>query len=234
MAINTILWDVDGTLLDFDLAETNALRECMDRYHVAVSDTQLMVYKRINRELWEMLERGEITKTRLGPERFRKFLEYMEHTRIDCNRLNEEYQEALSYQSIPIEGAIEICNALQQKGIRQYIVTNGTAFVQRRKIRLSGLDAYMEEVFISEELGCVKPEKAFFEQCAARIADYDPAQTIIVGDSLTSDMRGGNNAGIRCCWYNPGQQENTTEVRIDYEIRELAQIPDCLADAVDI
>ena len=77
MAINTILWDVDGTLLDFDLAETNALRECMDRYHVAVSDTQLMVYKRINRELWEMLERGEITKTRLGPERFRKFLEYI-------------------------------------------------------------------------------------------------------------------------------------------------------------
>ena len=113
-------------------------------------------------------------------------------------------------------------------------MTNGTAFVQRRKIRLSGLDAYMDEVFISEELGCVKPEKAFFEQCAARIADYNPAQTMIVGDSLTSDMRGGNNARIRCCWYNPGQQENTTEVRIDHEIRELAQIPDCLADAVDI
>ena len=235
MTINTILWDVDGTLLDFELAEHNGLRECMGKHGISVTDEQIGVYKKINQELWEMLERGEITKPELGPERFRRFLVYMGYDvaqkNLDLVQINADYQEALSDQHTTNKGALEVCEALRQKGYRQYIVTNGTAFVQRRKNRLSGIDAFMEDMFISEELGSMKPEKAFFGKCAERIADYDSARTMIIGDSLTSDMRGGNHAGITCCWYNPKGAPNDTDVRIDYEIRELSEVLDCLAEA---
>lgn len=228
MKIDTILWDVDGTLLNFSMAEDISVRECLSRYHIEVSDAQMKIYKKINQEFWEMLERGEITRNKLGPERFRKFLNTLGKYDIDPAGLDYEYQEALSQKGILMEGALEICGLLSRKGLRQYVVTNGTAFVQYRKLRLSGLDQFMEDIFISEELGHVKPEKAFFELCAERISEYDSSRTMIVGDSLTSDMQGGNHAGIRCCWYNPERKPLTGNVRIDYEIRELSQVQECL------
>lgn len=224
MLIDTILWDVDGTLLDFDMAEMHGVRGCLQKYQVEVSDEEIAVYKKINQEFWEMLERGEITKAKLVTERFVKFLRYIGHEEIDVHVLNKDYQEALSYQTHLTDGALEILKTLQEREYRQYVVTNGTAFVQHRKLHLSGIDQYMTDLFISEELGVVKPQKQFFDLCASRIPNYNSEKTLIIGDSITSDMRGGNLAGIRCCWYNPLEKSNTTDVRIDCEIRELKEI----------
>lgn len=232
--IDTILWDVDGTLLDFYAGEGNALRVSMAEYGVSVTDEQTAVYRKINQSLWEKLELNAITKETLGPERFRQFLSYLDITHIDPSSLNQTYQEALSQEAVMITDADTVCAALQVMGIRQYVVTNGTAVVQRRRLEKSGLDRFMEAIFISEELGAVKPERRFFDLCSAQIPHYDPACTMIVGDSLTSDIRGGNQAGICCCWFNPFQKPTDPTLTIDYEIRTLRDVIDCLSHWQDI
>ncbi len=223
MRYDTVLWDIDNTLLDFGAAQSRGIRGCMARRGRDVSEEEIDLYDRINRKYWEMLERGEVSKRELEIGRFREFLEGIGAGYMDAAELNDEYEESLGDVAVLTDGAEEICRLFFTWGVRQYAVTNGTAFVQRRKIGRSGLDRYLAELFISEELGAVKPQKAFFERCAGRIPRYCPSRTLIIGDSLTSDMRGGRNAGIDCCWYNPGHAPRPEALPIRYEIARLGE-----------
>ena len=108
--------------------------------------------------------------------------------------------------------------------VKQYAVTNGTKVAQQRKLERSGLNRLLDGVFISEDLGIEKPGIGFFHRVWEQIGQFDPYEVMIVGDSLTSDIQGGNNAGILCCWFNPKGKENATKLRIDYEIKDLTQI----------
>lgn len=138
-----------------------------------------------------------------------------------AKKINDEYEETLAYEPVLMDGAAEICAALRAMGVRQYAVTNGAPFVQRNKIGLSGLGQYFDALFISEELGYVKPQKEFFMEAVRKIPDYDAGRTIIIGDSLTSDMRGGLHAGIDRCWYNPKHARCTADFPIQYKIAHL-------------
>lgn len=258
---DTVFWDIDNTLLDFLAAQDRGIRISLARYGRQADDAQLAAYNRINQKYWEMLERGEVTKTELEIGRFREFLTAIgaeniggmcaekadgdigracaekadgdigrvcaERTEEDFDRtakkINDEYEETLAYEPVLMDGAAEICAALRAMGVRQYAVTNGAPFVQRNKITLSGLDRYFEDLFISEELGYVKPNKEFFTEAIKRIPDYCAERTIIIGDSLTSDMRGGLYAGIDRCWYNPKHARCTADFPIQYEIAHLSQ-----------
>lgn len=223
MRYDTVLWDIDNTLLDFDAAQRRGIKESFMRYGRQADDAQVAVYHRINQKYWEMLERGEVTKKELELARFREFLTAIGAEEINVEEINEIYKEQLAYEPVLTEGAQEICAAFQKMGVRQYAVTNGEPFVQRNKIRLSGLDCYFAEMFISDELGVVKPKKEFFVKVTERIPHYCAAQTIIIGDSLTSDMRGGLNAGIDRCWYNPKHVPCTADFPIQYEIAHLRE-----------
>ena len=117
----------------------------------------------------------------------------------------------------------ELLKELKGK-IRQYAVTNGTKVAQDRKLKSSGLAELFDDIFISEEVGAEKPTLEFFEQVWKKIGRYENDEVMIVGDSLTSDMRGGNNAGIVCCWYNPQKLSKDMEIKIDYEIDNLQQV----------
>ncbi|MCM1105142.1 MAG: YjjG family noncanonical pyrimidine nucleotidase [Clostridium sp.] len=221
MRYDTVLWDIDNTLLDFTAAQRRGIIESMKRFGRQADDAQVALYARINQKYWEMLERGEVTKEQLEAERFREFLTAVGAEDVDVQELNEIYKEQLANEPVLIEGAQEICAALREMGVRQYAVTNGDPFIQRNKIKLSGLNGYFEELFISEELGAVKPKKEFFEKAAAQIPLYCAERTLIIGDSLTSDMRGGMNAGIDRCWYNPMRVPRTADFPIQYEIARL-------------
>ena len=111
-----------------------------------------------------------------------------------------------------------------------YIVTNGVASTQQIRIGDSGLQPYFKDIFISELLGSQKPQKEFFDHCFERIPDFDPSLALIIGDSLTSDIKGGNNAGIETCWFNPDGEENNTDAKVDYEIKSLKALYSLLAD----
>lgn len=225
--IKTILWDVDGTLLDFESSEEACMRLCLKKYGEEITEEQMRWYSGRNSFYWKQFERGEISKERVYFGRFEDFFAHIGVKRIDCKTFNQEYQEALGNSAIPQDHALELCAALKGD-FRQYVVTNGSTVAQTGKLRKSGLENLMDGIFISEQMGTEKPNKEFFDLCGREIPEYDPKTTIIIGDSLTSDMAGGNNAGLLCCWYNPHKKGAPEGLRIDYDISSLKEVYELL------
>lgn len=224
--IRTILWDVDGTLLSFKLAERAAMRACFAAFGLGeLTDGMLAEYSAVNAAYWKRLERGELTRQETLRGRFLEF--FAAHgIPTDCvDRFNEEYQIRLGDTVVFNDGADAIVRFLRGR-VRQYAVTNGTLTAQRRKLARSGLDQLLDGVFISEQVGAEKPGRAFFDAVLAAIPACDPHQILIVGDSLTSDMQGGNNAGILCCWYAPEGGDAPEGLCLDYIIKDLNEVVD--------
>lgn len=140
---------------------------------------------------------------------------------------NERYQLCLGDTIVFRDDSYEIVKSLRGK-VKQYVVSNGTVVAQEKKLRLSGLGELMDSIFLSEALGVEKPNVEFFERMFETIGPVEKDQVLIVGDSLTSDIRGGNNAGIKTCWYNPNHKERYADVKIDYEIADLHEIYDII------
>lgn len=224
---STILWDVDGTLVNFEASEEISLKKAAALQGAEVSDEEIEIYKGINRKYWVMFEAGEVTKEFLYPARFRDWFEVIGLKGMDCDKMNEDYQVMLGQNPVLYEGAIELLKELSPS-CRQYVVTNGSIVAQENKLEITGINKLMDGIFISEKMGVPKPEKAYFEKCAERIEGYNPRSTVIIGDSLTSDMQGGNNAGIACIWFNPSGLDNHKGLRIEGEVKTLQEIPEVL------
>lgn len=222
--IKTLLWDIDGTLLNFEKAENYAIKKCFQIFEIGeCTDEMVARYSPINRKYWEKLERDEITK----PEVLRgRFKEFFETENIDFDRVddfNAEYQVRLGDKVFFCDNGFEVVSGLKGK-IKQYAVTNGTFVAQSRKLTQSGLIDVFDDVFISDKIGFEKPSIEFFNAVQDKIGTFRKDDVMIIGDSLTSDIKGGNNAGILCCWYNPLGFENKTDLKIDYEIKNLNEI----------
>lgn len=222
--IKVVLWDVDATLLDFEKAEEAGIRGCFAQYNLGeCTDDMLEAYKKINRGYWQKMERGEIEKPVLLIKRFEDFLgAYGLDTSVAAG-VNELYQILLGDTVVFTPHALETVQALKGK-VLQCAVTNGTRVAQDRKLKNSGLDKEFDHIFISEVVGIEKPNKEFFDAVFAVIGEYTPEEVLIVGDSLTSDIQGGVNAGIRTCWYNPKGAENTSNLQPNYEITDVAKV----------
>ena len=226
-----ILWDVDQTLLDFSKSEDYALRHAFRTFGRSIDEKIVKLYAGINDSYWKRLERGEISKAEVLTGRFETLFQRIGITDIAVAEFAPVYQKALGSVYYYRDDSFLLCNELK-KDFRQYIVTNGVEWTQRNKLKLAGFDKVADDIFISEVIGSPKPSTEFFEKCFELIPDFDREKTIIVGDSLTSDMLGGNQAGIVCCFYNPEGNEitevNGKQLRIDYEIRNLWEIKDIL------
>ena len=203
--IKVILWDIDGTLLNFKMSERYAIDYCFNKFHMGTcTDEMLQRYSVINRGYWERLETGELTREQVMLGRFHEFFESEGLPTDQVKVFNDEYQIRLGDKAFFCDHGDELVKQLKAT-VKQYAVTNGTTVAQERKLRFSGLDQLLDGVFISEQVGVDKPQKAF-------------------GDSLTSDIRGGKNAGILTCWYNPDHLPNKIEVTPDCTIDNLQDI----------
>lgn len=228
--IKIILWDVDATLLNFELAEKAAMEKCFSMFEMGdCTQEMLSRYSKINRSYWQRLERGELTKPEVLVGRFEEFFGKEGFPVEKAAAFNEEYQVRLGDTVFFHDNAYELIKELQGK-VKQAIVTNGTVVAQERKLEKSGLNKLITDIFISDRIGAEKPSPKFFEKVWEELGPYKKEEVMIVGDSLTSDMQGGNNAGIRCCWYNPKGLKNETSVRVDYEITNLWQVKDILSN----
>ena len=222
---DTILWDVDQTLLDFKKSEDYAVRFCFGKFGKEAADETVALYSAINESFWKRIENGEIRKKEALVGRFRQLFEKIGEEDIDAEMFQKEYAQALGSVYYYQDNSYELVKRLKEEGeYRQYLVTNGVALTQRNKLHLSGFDKLVDGIFISEEIGMPKPYKEYFEKSFSMIPGFCKERAIIVGDSLSSDMRGGNNAGIATCWYNPSGLTNTSGVKVDYEIKNLNEI----------
>lgn len=223
-----LLWDVDGTLLDFIAAEKAAVQTLFREFGLReCTDEMVERYSRINKEYWERLERGELSKPEILVRRFADFFASEGLDASKAPEFNEQYQVRLGDTVVFCDDSYELLSSLRGR-VKQYAVSNGTVVAQTRKLRRSGFDRLLDGVFLSEELGYEKPATEFFDRVFAAIGEPDRERVLIVGDSLTSDITGGNRAGIRTCWYNPKGEPNLTAAHADYEIRDLHGILDII------
>lgn len=226
--VTTLLWDMDETLLNFAAAERAALNALFQEFGFGeCSDAMLQRYSKINRSYWERLERKELTKPEILVGRFRDFFEAEGLDSTVAAEFNEKYQLSLGDTIVFRDDSYNIVKSLRGK-VKQYVVSNGTIAAQTKKLRLSGFGELMDGVFLSEDLGVEKPDILFFKKVFEEIHPEDKSQVMIVGDSLTSDIQGGNNAGIMTCWYNPEQKPYQGDLRIDHEIRDLHEVYDLI------
>jgi 2-haloacid dehalogenase len=227
--IRTILWDVDGTLLDFLAAEKAAVQALFREFGLGeCTDEMVERYSAINKVYWERLERKEMTKPEILVGRFHDFFAEVGVETSVAPAFNDRYQVRLGDTIVFHDDSYEIVKSLRGR-VRQYAVSNGTVVAQMKKLRNSGLGELMDGIFLSEEVGAEKPSSEFFEPVFEQLRPFDKSEILIVGDSLTSDIRGGNNVGIPTCWYNPGHAPRKGNVRIDYEIDNLHQIKEILS-----
>ena len=223
--IKLIVSDIDGTLLSFKLAERAAIGACFEHFGLGVlTDEMLADYSAINARYWKRLELGELTKPEVLRGRFEEFFTAYGLDTSCVDAFNAEYQVRLGETVVFNDNGKELVAALRGK-VGQYAVTNGTLVAQRGKLKNSGLDQLLDGVFISDVVGVEKPGIGFFDAVFAEIGHVAPEEVLIVGDSLTSDIRGGNNAGILCGWYNPKGEPVPEGFRVDYDIRNLNELP---------
>ena len=223
-----LLWDIDGTVLDFLAAEKAAIKSLFREFGIGdCTDEMIGQYSEINKEYWKKLERGEMSKPEILRRRFDDFFSLI-GTDADAEAFNNAYQIRLGDTIVFIDEADRLLKRLKDKGYKQYAVTNGTRVAQRNKLEKGGLYPLFDGIFISEEVGAEKPSPDFFGAVFKSIGNPDLSDVMIIGDSLTSDINGGNNADILCCWYNPHNAKNKNNLRIDYEITDISQVLEIL------
>lgn len=220
MKYDVVLWDMDGTLLNYKVAQKEALTQVFRTIHRPLTEEMRDLFSCINDSYWKKLELGEITREELLIERFCVFFEKIGIADINIEEVCRQYEEVLGNVYDYIQDSLDLCTTLKPK-CRQYIVTNGISSVQRKKLQLSGFKDCVEDCFVSEEVGAEKPDQAFFDYVFQHIPNLDKERTIIVGDSLTSDIKGGKVAGIKTCYFNPDRKPVPEEYKPDYDIDHL-------------
>lgn len=219
--------DLDDTILDFHKAERIALAKTLESFGVAPEDEVLARYHVINLQHWERLETGELTRDQVQEGRFRVLFAELGRE-ADPVAITRNYEKNLGIGHYFLPGAQEAVQALSRHH-RLFLASNGTASVQHSRLTSAGLYPYFEKVFISQEIGYNKPSTEFFQACFAQIPHFCRESAIMVGDSLTSDILGGIRAGMKTCWINPAHEPPRADIRPDYEIESLSQLPALLA-----
>ena len=192
-----LLFDADDTLFDFPKASSRAFSIMCRKNDVPDSPESYQLYHEVNQVLWEAFNRGEVTKDFLTLERYVRFLKSLGLDR-DADRCNRDYLDALGETVFPLPHAEEVCRELD----------------------------VFANAFISEEAGAAKPHKAYYDYIRRRVPEITPENCLVIGDSLATDIRGANNAGLPCCWFNPAGEAEPEGLRIDFVISDLRQLLD--------
>lgn len=218
-----VLFDADNTLLNFDAAESKALAETLVNYGIEPDAETVQTYRTINEELWAQLEKGQIRREKLLNERFTRFLKAI-NAAGNGAEMNRYYLEQLSSHPDLANGEVlDVLHELSEVATLA-IVSNGVAKVQNRRLEESGILNYMEEIFVSEKMDSEKPNRKIFDAALRALGVENREHVLMVGDSLSSDVQGGINAGLDTCWFNPDHAENPGKVIPTYEIASLTEL----------
>ncbi len=221
-----IAFDADHTLFDFDKAEEDALRRMLMELGGYLDKERLILYKKLNMELWRQFENKEIEQEAIKLERFDRFFKKLGFE-ADLQRASDSYLKYLSEGSHLLENAKEVVSGLFER-FELALITNGLAQVQYPRYENSGLSSYFKAFIVSEEVGAAKPDPLIFERLKEKFPNVKKEKILMVGDSVSSDIKGGMNFGIDTCWYNPGNKTADSGIRPTYSIKDLRQLYDIL------
>ena len=219
----SVLLDLDDTILDFKKAERIAISKTFLGIGIEPTDEVVSRYSEINIMQWEKLELGLVAREDALRDRFDILFKEIgvDYPGIEAERTYEKLLE-IGHYFMP--GAEETLRAIYEK-YDLYIVSHGLASVQDSRLRSAGISYMFKDIFISERIGFQKPDREFFDRCFARIPGFERGRSVIVGDSLTSDIRGGMNAGITTCWYDPYSKPLRDGIVPDYRITAMPELP---------
>lgn len=218
MKYTTLLFDVDDTILDFKAAELQGLAKLFEHYGYHLNDSLLKRYQIVNQGLWKAFEENKCTREEVLNTRFGLFFEQL-GKKVDSVAVEKEYRQYLNHGSQRLGNSLDIVADLADKA-DLYVVTNGVAKTQYQRLEAAKLLPYFKDIFVSETIGYQKPRIEFFQHVFNKIAPVDLEKTVIIGDSLSSDIKGGQNAGIDTIWLNVNQQETPT-IKPTYTIQNL-------------
>jgi len=222
MKYKILLFDLDDTLLDFAANEADSLSKLFQQHGYTFTDEVFRLYDSVNRQLWADYENGVIELREVLNSRFSKTMSKLGAS-VDGTEWEDQYREHLGNGCQLVEGAIEVCQSLSETH-RLYVVTNGVAKTQLKRLKQSGLYEYFEAVYDSQSIGFQKPAKGFFDYVMSNIKDFNKNEALIIGDSLNTDIRGGNLLGIDTCWMNPKLQKSSVEIQSTYTITRLDEL----------
>lgn len=214
-----LLFDLDDTLLDFEANEREALKKLFEDNHISFTKEVFDIYTGINKGLWASYEKGSLLLDEVLNTRFYKTLLQL-GKEVDGVLWEKEYRELLGNGHEMIDGAYELCKRLSSGPCRLFIVTNGVTQTQMKRLQYSGLMPFFEDIFTSQDIGFQKPAKEFFDHVKEHIKDFRTEKALVIGDSLSSDIKGGNLAGIDTCWINR-KNSSSSEIKSTYTITEL-------------
>ncbi|MEO1434048.1 MAG: YjjG family noncanonical pyrimidine nucleotidase [Bacteroidota bacterium] len=221
-----LLFDVDNTLLDFSRAAELAFFAMLADFDLPVIGDAYAIYQKGNHQVWTELEAGKITQDELKAKRFQLYLN-AQGQEADPQQMNTSFLDNLVDHSVLIDGCLDLLESLKVH-YRMSIVTNGLKAVQRPRLQKTHVEHYFHTIIVSEEIGFAKPQAAFFDVAFREMGYPDRKQTIVIGDSLQSDIRGGLEYGIDTCWYNPTKVENTSAYQPTMQVSSLEELKDRL------
>ena len=224
--IKAVFIDVDDTLLDFRACAKEAMQATMKEFGMVYEESMFPVFWQINSELWQAIQRGELTREGLWEIRWNRIFAEL-GIQADGPAFETAFHDKLAVSAVEVEGAREIMAYLASR-YRVFVTTNAPHYQQVTRLTTAGMIQYVEEVFTSEKIGASKPSEKFFKACFAALPDIKPEETVIIGDSLTADIRGGVVFGMKTCWFNPDGKEVPQELAIDYVVHTLAEIENWL------
>lgn len=222
MPYKTLLFDLDDTLFDFKAAEKYAISSLMKEMAVTPTEENIQTYSQINQSFWNRFEKGLIKKDTLLKERFETFFQ-RHQLEVNGNEMDIKFRSYLEKSHFLIEDSTNLLDSLFPD-YDLYAVTNGVSKTQYRRLSDSGLDYYFKDVFVSEDTGFQKPMLEYFNYVFKRIPNFKAHNTLIIGDSLTSDILGGQNAGIDSCWFNPHHLAKPAHIKPTYQITDLKEL----------
>lgn len=222
MKYKILLFDLDDTLLDFTANEADSLKKLFQQHGYTLTDEVFHLYDTVNRQLWADYENGYIELNEVLNSRFSKTMSKLGIS-VDGIEWEDQYREHLGNGCQLVEGALEVCQSLS-KSHRLYVVTNGVAKTQLKRLKQSGLYEYFEAIYDSQSIGFQKPAKGFFDYVMSHIKDFNKKEALIIGDSLNTDIKGGNLFGIDTCWMNRKPQKGSPEIQSTYTIARLDEL----------
>ena len=218
---HTLLWDLDNTLLDFDAAAELSFMDMMKIYGLPADTAHYQLYQEINHSLWNNLENGQLKQDQIKWKRWEMYFDRISTFR-DPNEANQQFFKGLAKHPVEVKGARSLLKDLQ-KDFEMCLITNGIGEIQRQRLKRSGFDAFFKALIISDEIGHAKPNKAFFDHTFQELEAPDKSSTLVIGDNLGSDIRGGNDYGVSTCWYNEKGKEAYAGIEAKYEISDLEE-----------